>query len=229
MKIDSHRLLDALCGEYLLGTLRGPARRRFERSLREEARVALRLKHWQDTFSPKYSSMIEIQPSAQVWSRLERELGLSRYRAPWYRRAAFWRGWAVAATAALLLTLGWQLWSLMPDRAAPIQIAELAGAEPSSRVIAALYSDRRTLELRAARPVVAAPTQSYELWLLPREGGPPVSLAVLGALDARVQLAESHAQRLRAGAKLAISVEPAGGSPTGGPTGPVILVGDLVI
>jgi hypothetical protein len=33
--------------------------------------------------------------------------------------------------------------------------------------------------------------------------------------------------RLAAGARLAVSVEPAGGSPTGAPTGPVILVGPL--
>jgi anti-sigma-K factor RskA len=229
MKIESSPLLDALCGEYLLGTLRGSARRRFERALREEPRTALRLKHWQEIFAPKYSSMIEVQPSARLWNGLERELVLSRYRAPWYRRAAFWRGWAAAATAALLLALGLQIWRPVEDIPTPVQIAELAGKDPSARVTAALYPDRRTLELRASRPVIAGPAQSYELWLLPAEGGAPISLAVLGALDARFQLAASHGQRLRTGGKLAVSVEPAGGSPTGAPTGPVILVGDLVI
>ncbi len=34
-------------------------------------------------------------------------------------------------------------------------------------------------------------------------------------------------RKLRTGAKLAVSVEPAGGSLTGGPTGPVILVGEV--
>ena len=229
MKIETSPLLDALCGEYLLGTLRGPARRRFERALRSEPRAALRLRHWQEIFAPRYSSMIEVQPSAQVWNRLERELGLERYRAPWHRRAAFWRGWAVAATAVLLLVGGLQLWRAAEDRAAPVQIAELAGKDPAARVTAALYPDRRTLELRATRPVIAGPAQSYELWLLPPEGGPPVSLAVLGALDARLRLAQAHGERLRAGGKLAVSLEPAGGSPSGAPTGPVILIGDLVI
>jgi anti-sigma-K factor RskA len=115
------------------------------------------------------------------------------------------------------------------EPAAPVQIAELAGKDPAARVTAALYPDRRTLELRATRPLVAGPAQSYELWLLPAEGGAPVSLAVLGALDARFQLAAGHGERLRAGAKLAVSVEPPGGSPTGAPTGPVILIGELVI
>jgi anti-sigma-K factor RskA len=224
MKIESSPLLDALCGEYLLGTLRGAARRRFERAQREEPRTALRLKYWQQIFAPRYSRLIEAQPSLKVWNRLERELGLSRYRAPWHRRLGFWRGWAAAATAALLFALGLQMW----PGPAPVQIAELAGKDPASRVTAALYRDGRTLELRAARPLIAGPAQSYELWLLPAEGGAPISLAVLGALDARFQLAASHVQRLRAGGKLAVSVEPAGGSPTGAPTGPVILVGDLV-
>jgi anti-sigma-K factor RskA len=127
-----------------------------------------------------------------------------------------------------MLAVGVQLWRA-EERVTPVQIAELVGKEPSARVTAALYPDRRTLELRAARPVIAGPAQSYELWLLPAEGGAPVSLAVLGALDARFQLAAGHGERLRAGAKLAVSVEPPGGSPTGAPTGPVILIGELVI
>ena len=43
MKLSRHRALDALCGEYLIGSLRGRARRRFERALRDEPLVAQRL------------------------------------------------------------------------------------------------------------------------------------------------------------------------------------------
>ena len=49
----------------------------------------------------------------------------------------------------------------------------------------------------------------------------------MGDLDARIELKASRTARLARGAKLAISVEPAGGSPTGTPTGPVILTGDV--
>jgi anti-sigma-K factor RskA len=225
MKIGNGASLDALCGEYLLGTLRGAARRRFERALREEPRVALRLEHWQELFAPRYSKMIEAQPSPRSWKRLERELGLERYRTPWHRRAGFWRAWAVATTAALALGIGFQL--LRPAPEAPVEIARLAGKAEVARVSAKLSRDGRTLELAAARAVVAGPAQSYELWLLPAGGGAPISLAVLGTLDARFALPAAQVGQLRSGAKLAVSVEPAGGSPTGAPTGPVILVGDI--
>jgi anti-sigma-K factor RskA len=228
MKLENSPALDALCGEYLLGTLRGAARRRFERALREEPRVALRLAHYERAFVPRYSEMIEVQPSAGVWKRLDRELALAQYRTPWHRRLAFWRGLAAAATAALALGIGFEMLKPVPTEV-PVQIAQLAGKADAARVVARLTRDRRVLELQAARAYVAGPAQSYELWLLPAEGGPPLSLAVLGTLDARFEVPSAYVARLRAGANLAVSVEPAGGSPTGAPTGSVILVGPISI
>jgi anti-sigma-K factor RskA len=227
MRIGNGTKLDALCGEYVLGTLRGAARRRFERALREEPRVALQLGYWRALFTPRYSEMIELQPSREGWKRLEREFGLARYRTPWHRRAAFWRAWAAAATGALAFGIGFQLLRPAPEAPLATEIAQLAGKADVSRVTAKLSRDGRTLELRAARAVLAGPAQSYELWLLPAEGGAPVSLAVLGSLDARFALPPGQVGRLRTGAKLAVSVEPAGGSPTGAPTGAVILVGEI--
>jgi anti-sigma-K factor RskA len=86
----------------------------------------------------------------------------------------------------------------------------------------------RTLELRAARPTTAEPAKSYELWLLPAEGG-AISLAVLNSLDARFALPPGQVERLRTGAKLAVTLEPAGGSPEGKATGPVILIGEIKV
>ncbi len=227
MRLARDPRLDALCGGYLLGTLRGPARRRFERAVRQEPEVALRLRHWESTFSPRYSEMIGIQPSRSGWKRLLDELDLARYRAPWYRRLGFWRAWALAATLALLAGVSVQLLLPVLRTAELVEVARLESADKVEVLSAALSKDRRMLRLHAVRPVISGPAQSFELWLLPAEGGAPISLAVLGALDARVALPASQAERLRVGAKLAVSVEPAGGSPTGAPTGPVILVGDI--
>jgi len=187
--------------------------------------VALRLRTLQQEFTPNYSERIAETPSAGGWQRLERELNLAQHRAPWYSRVSFLRAWAVGVTAALLLSL-----SLLTLRTStettltPIAQLAMKGAAPS--VVAAVSADRRTLQLRAARPIVAGPLQSYELWVIP-EGGAPLSLAVLGRLDETLQVPEGHRRQLRKGAQLAITVEPPGGSPTGAPTGPVILSGAI--
>ena len=101
-------------------------------------------------------------------------------------------------------------------------IAQLSGQ--AATVSAHLSRDGRTLVLHSDRPVIAGAAQSYELWLLTPEGG-VLSLAVLGSLDTRFDLPERHRGLLRG--QLAVSVEPLGGSPTGKPTGPVILVGPI--
>ena len=133
MRLAAHPGIDALCGEYLLGTLRGAARRRFDRALREEPLVARRLDYWQGVIAPRYTRMMEAQPPTAVWNRLERELSLSRYRTPWHKRASFWRGWAVAATAALVLVLGLQFIAQEPPPAHRAAHRQGSGNAGSSR------------------------------------------------------------------------------------------------
>lgn len=228
MRLANHPLLDALCGEYLVGTLRGPARRRFERALREEPRVELRLRYLQNLFAVRYSPMIEVEPSRDGWKRLERELGLSRYKTRWYQRLGLWQGLAASAIAVAALAIGLQF--MRPSGPEPRKWVEIARmSNDAVQVTAGLTTDGQVFELRASRPVLAGPSQSYELWLLPASGEAPLSLAVLGSLDTKFAIRPELSARVRAGGRLAVSVEPAGGSPTGKPTGPVILAGALKV
>ena len=228
MRLARSPKLDALCGEYIVGTLRGGARRRFEQMLRDDPLVAHRLRYWQMIMTPKFSDEIEIKPSPSVWKGLERELGLARYRPSLLSRLSFWRGWAVASTAALAIVLGLTLLQPAPETQVLTPIAHLQAAEPGAAgVRAALSEDGRTLALRAERPVQAGAGQSFELWLIPAGGGAPLSMAVVAQLDASLRVPDALVGRLGRGATLAISVEPPGGSPTGAPTGPVILVGKV--
>jgi anti-sigma-K factor RskA len=228
MKLDDHRLLDAVCGEYIVGSLRGAARRRFEFLLASEPRIALRLRTLQARFDPGTRGVAPLAPSPRVWRNLSRSLELQRYRAPWYRRPVFWQGWAWTSTAALALILGVQAYRYVPspEAAAGPPLARLTGKEGIAAVSAQLSVDGGTLLLRAERPVLAGPNQSYELWLIPA-GGKPIAVAVLGSLDARFPIPALQRAQLHAGATLAVSTEPAGGSPTGQPTGTVILAGTI--
>jgi anti-sigma-K factor RskA len=226
MRLGRHRHLDALCGEYLVGTMRGRPRRRFDRALKQEPLVAARLAYWQRTYVPRPSNEMRVGPDPKTWRRLESELGLARYKRAWWQRVGLWRLWATAATAALVVVVAVQVQQLEAPKQL-VEVARLAAKDQPATVTASLSKDHQFLELRAARPIEAGPAQSYELWLIPKEGGAPLSLAVLGRLDARLIVPEGHRARLQAGATLAVSVEPAGGSPTGAPTGPVILVGAI--
>ncbi len=226
MKLGAHPSLDALCGEYLVGTLRGSARRRFERALAEEPSVSARLHYWEQRLAVTYSERFAVKPAPAVWQRIKRDVALERFSAPWYARMWTWRIWAGVATAALVVLLA------LPHLERPggetyATVAVMRGGAPETAITVEMSRDGRALRLRTSRPVQASTAQSFELWLIPA-GGAPRSLAVMGSLDTRVALASSLGDRLQRGARLAVSVEPAGGSPTGSPTGPVIAIGDVV-
>ncbi len=228
MKLTHSEKLDALCGEYLLGSLRGPARRRFERALVDEPAVKRRLQFWQARMLPTMSEKIAVRPAPASWKRLSNELGLHRYRPSLWARVGFWRAWAATASAALAVVVVLNLpdpAGLEPPSLEPI--ARLVAEADASGIQVLLSADGSTLQLAAERPMLSGPDRSYELWYLPPDGSAPVSVAVVGDLDARFRLAEHLLGRLVTGASLAVSVEPAGGSPTGAPTGPVILVGAI--
>ena len=73
----------------------------------------------------------------------------------------------------------------------------------------------------------ARPGRTLELWLIKAGAAQPVSLGVLTAEEtSRFTLPEQLASGF-AQAVLAISDEPAGGSPTGLPTGAVLATGKI--
>jgi anti-sigma-K factor RskA len=87
--------------------------------------------------------------------------------------------------------------------------------------------DLTALTIRTVGAVRPPPEKAYELWALPR-GGSPVSLGLLPTTGkSERSLTASQRAAIAAADKLAVSIEPTGGSPTGSPTGPVIIVANI--
>ena len=80
--------LDRLAGEYVLGTLRGRARRRFERWLLSPQVGAL-VKAWEDRLSGLEPTLRGVTPPPAVWRGLENRLEL-RKLAPGVITAVQW-------------------------------------------------------------------------------------------------------------------------------------------
>lgn len=224
MRYETQELLDRLAAEHVLGTLRGPARRRFERLCAESVAARGALHRWEDDWSVLSRSLRPIQPSERVWANVSRRLFGARSAAP---RVSRWRSWQLAA-AASLIAVALIVGLIVHQQQPPLQTLAVLGtdsAHPLWRI------ERRTqlaaLTIRVVGPVQRVPGKAYELWALPR-GGAPVSLGLLPA-GGTYERTLNSAQRaaLLAADKVAVSVEPAGGSPTGSPTGPVVIVASL--
>jgi len=76
---------------------------------------------------------------------------------------------------------------------------------------------------------IMAPTTSWELWMLPGGKAAPVSLGLVSLDRLQVmKLPPALAGKMQGAWGMAMSIEPAGGSPTGAPTGPVIFKGQCI-
>ena len=107
-------------------------------------------------------------------------------------------------------------------------VAAMAAEGSPAHLVATWQPGARSLTVATAGDLPQDGVHNHELWFIV-EGGRPRSLGVMPASGRmHAQLAAEIAAALRQGTVLAISVEPAGGSPTGQPTGPVIASGALL-
>jgi anti-sigma-K factor RskA len=230
-------LPDRLAAEYVLGTLSGGARRRFDALLPAHPALRRAVSGWESRLLPMALRAEPIAPPGALWSHIETRLGWQgdavrppapassttpqAVAAPQRRALRFWRAFSGLATvAALLLAM---LLRLAPSEA-PMVIV-LRATQGNETIVAGLSANRRDLSIQPLQPVALKPENSLELWALPKSG-PPSSLGLVSAkgvtaLSKRTLPADTKA--------LAVSLEPAGGSPTGAPTGPVLFVGDLTL
>jgi anti-sigma-K factor RskA len=159
-------------------------------------------------------------------------------------RARAWRQAAIAAAAmAATLALFFTLRELRPDlmpaglRPRPVEIVRTIEmpSQKMAEFVAVFQKDDAspafllTVDVEhhalSIRKVGAKPEagKSYELWIIPPGAAAPRSLGVVGEQEFTVRRTlDGYDQLTLANATYAVSLEPAGGSPTGKPTGPAL-------
>ncbi len=226
MRRPDPRSIDSLAAEYVLGTLSGPARRRMARWIAEYTDVRLAVQGWEERLLPLARALPAVEPSAEVWTEIRRRIKSADTANPGApaRRATRWQ-WAAAAI--VLLGLFAALWTSVLHNPATHTLADIDATNGQVLWHVAASPDRDRLRVEAVAAESRREDQDFELWALPAGGGAPVSLGTLplrGEVNRR--LSEGQRLALRAASKLAVSLEPRGGSTTGAPTGPILHVVD---
>jgi anti-sigma-K factor RskA len=224
--------LDALAAEFALGTLDGADLHRAEAleardALFREAAIAwrLRLAPLDDTASP-------LTPTPALWSRIEAGLAAPRARrstsspsrlAQLWDSLNFWRplglaggmaGFVLAAVLAITVARG---------PIAPVYVAVLNTAEGRAAAVVNVYSNGQ-VTLIPLEEIAVPQGRIIEVWTLQNREQGPVSI---GRLDrARsLKLDLKNLGRPEANHLFELTLEPPGGSPTGKPTGPILMKG----
>ena len=228
MRYDNQQLADMLSAEYILGTLKGAARRRFEQLIRQKPVWAQTLNWWEGHIHLLADTVPAVSPPNKVWKNIEAQL----FNRKATHHSAWWKNWAFASTAlatvlAILLVIQTPQ-SLNDSKPAAVALLATEKSEAGWLLNETKKSDTDvTINAIALASLELKADNAFELWLLPADKSKPISLGLLPQQGNNVFKVPKDVIPLMATGLLAVSLEPVGGSPTGQPTGAVLYQGRM--
>jgi anti-sigma-K factor RskA len=234
MNYSDKSLISALASEYVLGTLRGAARDRFEFVRMTNPNVESAIHYWESQLNNMAIDIKPIAPDKDVWDSIEKRLGFRSddfapidritdvgpnenipsdlpdkpsANQPWKMLSGF------AVAASLVLAILFYQSETAVDM--PTSIAVFSNAEAQTLWSVEVKEDK--LFIRSTQNLPQLPNNDYQLWIVPASGQAPISIGLLQQ-SGGFELAKPEMFDDIIIAALAISLEPKGGSPTGAPT-----------
>jgi anti-sigma-K factor RskA len=232
---------DRLAAEHVLGLLEGDERGTAERLLASDQNFQALVQQWRTRFAEWDNTAADVAPSDALWRRIETGLeprpaveaarpmaSVRQETSPGllqrlWNSLAFWRGFGMAgALAGLLLALGVGYFAEKAARQ-PMLVAVLMSETNQPGAVLRTFADGR-LELTPLGDMEIPHNHSIQVWTFPDPNGAPISVGVVQTART-VLLDPRNLPRPQSNQLFAISVEPLAGSPTGQPTGPVVMKG----
>jgi anti-sigma-K factor RskA len=230
--------LDRLSREYVLGTLTGRARRRFERLLAEAPLAGRVVARWQQRFDTLAAGVPPVQPREQVWQSLQQRLFAAR-AAPaaslWSRARALLSprvlGGVLAgvlmATVVLRLQPQWLDLETRSDALPQSYVGLLVNDAGQATLLASSRRHGRSITVKLLQPLQVPDGQVARLWAMPREGAPFLVGMVPARGSATIALTDSAEKLFFTVAKLGVTIEPVAAG-AAAPTTPFVASGHCV-
>jgi anti-sigma-K factor RskA len=228
----------ALAGEFALGLLEPADRRAAEALFERDPAFQESVQRWQAHFAALDATAAPLTPSPALWDRLASgiqrrpsvriapEAGRIRgagLLGRFWGNIDFWRPFGMAGAFASLVFAVLFTNTLLQGPETPKLVAVLAAPDGRAAAIVNAYADG-TVHLVPLDQVAVPEGRILEVWTLQTRERGPVSV---GRMDqARtLKLNLRGLSPAQVGHLFEITVEPEGGSPTGRPTGPVLMKG----
>lgn len=228
----------AAAGEYVLGTLDAAARAEFEQALAADAALRAEVYAWQDRLLGLARHAAPVEPLASLWPAIESRLPASPVAArlsaaapaandALWRRLRRWQWTGGLAVAASVLLAGLLLLRppLPPAGDGAVRyLTLLQGPDQATGwlVEARAGGSVRLLPVGATPPLPAG--KVLQFWTKEEGAAGPTSLGLVAPGEA-VELPASRLPGLSERQLFELTLEPAGGSTIGKPTGPIWFVG----
>lgn len=228
--------ISGLAGEYVLGLLEPAAHRDAERRAATDPVFAVAVRAWQQHFSALDASAPPVIPSPGLWDRIEaglraekqdrraEEEGSSRAAlSRFWNSLAIWRPAGLAGAFASLVFAVLLALRIVGGPEVPQLVAVLAAPDGRAAAVVNAYANG-TVQLVPLDVIAVPEGRVLEVWTLQTRERGPVSLARMDKART-IKLDLKGLSPAEVGHLFEITLEPQGGSPTGRPTGPVLMKG----
>jgi anti-sigma-K factor RskA len=227
MNYQSDHIKNSLAAEYVLGTLRGLARQRFQKLIMQYPAISDATQGWEQNLNHLGQKILPVTPDVLVWQRIEQDLGfnkesvnsnvvkINKLQSKPKRQPKIWQGIAGLASAAALI-LAVLLVNVAPSTVPDVQQLALINNEQDD-LLWALEISENSIDIQATKALVDRANADYELWMVATDGRAPFSLGLLPK-NGKLTLTKPELFDQIDIAALAVSLEPLGGSPNGSPT-----------
>jgi len=230
------RDINALAGEYVLGTLSAEERNFVATRMARDPQLTEAVLYWERRLAPLALQTPSVAPPPSVLKEIKTRIASHDHRAQsknnvisLERSRRRWR-LAAASMAALAASLaGFIVMREMTIATQPTTF--VAVLQKDSMSPAFILSVNTKTRMLSVHPVDAKhePGKSFELWLVHKSLQGPRSLGLLSDKSPlTTSMLLKYNKAVFMDATYAVSVEPEGGSTTGAPTGPVVFAGKLL-
>ncbi len=233
---------EALAAEYVLGTMVGAARRRFERLIAERPYIRYAVEMWEERLGPMAELLPETPPPAHVWNNIRNGIGQTaavaetaprKGIASWFGflgSTGFWQ----ATTAVLAVALGMKTLLPLVEEPAPMPtlsyISVLEGEGDKPMVVTMGDQKRRVVSVRLMETPKMDDERVLELWAIKAPDSKPVRVGVVrpDRKQTYIRLSEQQWKRMEGAKQFAITFEPRDREKADQPSGPIMYKGKCI-
>jgi len=221
-----------LIEKYLSGTASEGQVARFEALMREDPAFRELFEGAEARLSQEYEALEPVEPPAELLDDLMHQIDPSLEATVTQLtpkvQSEPWRMISIVSSLAAAVAIGFHLLPATPsdDFGEQIRAVVFLEGDGGNGTVIALRDDRSKQLLARISGVELGENQVQELWLVREGAETPISLGLLPRTSDDGSLLMTIDHEVSPGQDtLAISIEPLGGSPLDGPSGPVILAG----
>lgn len=235
MRYVEPELLEHLASSYVLGTLTGGARRRFERLQRNRADVRALVMQWETRLGQLAMSVPVQKPSPQLWKAIAARTQPAASAAAADASSRGWLGWlkpagfsfgglaaGVIAASVLFVTAPGlfmtsdQIAMRTGEKLPQSYVGLLTDAQGNGKLLVSSLRHGKTLTVKVIGPITAPASGTLVLWAVPASG-PAFALGPVPASGSAVSLLPDTSEKLLSKvSKLVVTLEtnPAAVSPS---------------